>query len=54
MSLEDDLRAQGIEVHGTFDTQRFFDTLAMILSRKYNMKLTFRVLDEYSDTKQAS
>lgn len=34
----------GVRVNGTFDVQRFFDTLAVILSREYGMAITVRVL----------
>ena len=32
-----------MEIHGTFDAQRFFDTLAMIISRRENVKVTVKV-----------
>lgn len=33
----------GIQVEGTFNAQRFFDTLAAILSRKYGVTITVKV-----------
>ena len=30
----------GVQVEGTFNAQRFFDTLAAILSRKYGVTIT--------------
>lgn len=33
----------GIHVEGTFNAQRFFDTLAAILSRKYGVSITVKV-----------
>lgn len=32
-----------MEIQGKFDAQRFFDTLAMILSERENVKITVRV-----------
>ncbi len=32
-----------MEVKGKFDTQRFFETLALILSEKENAKITVKV-----------
>lgn len=34
---------EGVKVTGTFDAQRFFETLALILSRKFNCKVTVKV-----------
>lgn len=36
----------GIQVNGTFNAQLFFNTLAMILSRKKNMSITVKVHNE--------
>ncbi len=33
----------GVQVEGTFNAQRFFDTLAAILSRKYGVTITVKV-----------
>lgn len=33
----------GVQVQGVFDVQRFFDTLAAILSRKYGVTITVKV-----------
>lgn len=33
----------GVQVKGTFDVQRFFDTLAAILSHKYGVVITVKV-----------
>lgn len=35
-----------MEVQGTFDAQRFFDTLALILSHRENVKITVKVTQE--------
>lgn len=44
MAVEERLRAAGVKVEGTFDVQRFFGTLARILSARENMNITVRVL----------
>lgn len=36
----------GIQVEGTFNVKRFFETLALILSRKENMSITVTVHEE--------
>lgn len=35
-----------VEVKGVFDTERFFQTLAMILSQKENLSITVKVYEE--------
>ena len=35
-----------MEVQGTFNAQRFYDTLALILSRRENVKITVNVTQE--------
>lgn len=35
-----------MEVQGTFNAQRFYDTLALILSRRENVKITVKVAQE--------
>lgn len=39
-------------MHGTFDAQRFFDTLAMIVSRRENVKITVKVTQEPKEQNQ--
>lgn len=34
---------EGVQVQGVFDAQRFFDTLAAILSHKYGVAITVKV-----------
>lgn len=34
------------KINGTFSAQRFFDTLALILSRRENVKITVTVTQE--------
>lgn len=33
----------GVQVEGSFNAQRFFDTLAAILSREYGVSITVKV-----------
>lgn len=40
MTFEDELRAQGVEVSGTFDIQKCFDVLARLWSRKCGVIFT--------------
>ena len=35
--MKEGIAAAGVQVEGTFNVQRFFETLAMILSRKENL-----------------
>jgi len=35
-----------VEIQGTFNAQKFFDTLAMIISQKENVKVTVRVVEK--------
>jgi hypothetical protein len=37
------MEIEGVQVQGVFDAQRFFDTLAAILSRKYGVSITVKV-----------
>ena len=37
------MEIEGVQVNGSFDAQRFFDTLAAILSRKYGVTITVKV-----------
>lgn len=46
MAVEERLRAAGVKVEGTFDVQRFFGTLARILSARENMNITVKVLPD--------
>lgn len=44
-----------MEIKGTFNTQRFFETLAIILSERENVKITVKVTqpDEKKETVEA-
>lgn len=35
-----------MEIQGTFDTQRFFETLATIIGNRENVKITMSVKEE--------
>lgn len=41
-----------MEIQGTFDAQRFYDTLALILSRRENVKITVKVTQEENNKQQ--
>jgi hypothetical protein len=43
-----------MEVQGTFDVQRFFDTLAMIISQRENVKVTVTVKEREKEKAQKS
>lgn len=44
-NLTERLQAKGIEVRGAFDVQRFYETIAKILSARYdNMEITVKVI----------
>lgn len=43
-----------MEVQGTFDVQRFFDTLAMIISQRENVKVTVKVKEREKEKAQKS
>lgn len=40
-----------MEVKGKFDVQRFFDTLALILSERENVKITVKVTQREKEEK---
>jgi hypothetical protein len=44
--MEEGIAAAGVQVEGTFNAKRFFETLAMILSRKENLSITVTVHEE--------
>lgn len=49
------IEAAGVQVEGTFDTKRFFETLALILSAKENLSITATVheKEEHGAEKEA-
>jgi hypothetical protein len=42
----------GVEVQGQFDAQRFWETLALILSRREKVKITVTVIQEEGSKQQ--
>lgn len=44
--MEKRLVAAGVQVEGTFDVRRFFETLALILSQRENLSITVTVQEE--------
>lgn len=44
--MKEGIAAAGVQVEGTFNAKRFFETLAMILSRKENLSITVTVHEE--------
>lgn len=45
--------AAGVQVEGTFNAKRFFETLALILSRKENLSITVTVIEPQEERKGA-
>ncbi len=44
--MKEGIAAAGVQIEGTFNAKRFFETLAMILSRKENLSITVTVHEE--------
>ena len=44
--MKEGIAAAGVQVEGTFNVQRFFETLALIISRKENLSVTVTVHEE--------
>ncbi len=44
--MREGIAVASVQVEGTFNVQRFFETLAMILSRKENLSITVTVHEE--------
>ncbi|MEY8517229.1 hypothetical protein AALC25_09925 [Lachnospiraceae bacterium 29-84] len=44
--MKEGIAAAGVQVEGTFNAKRFFETLAMILSQKENLSITVTVHEE--------
>ncbi len=43
VAREKTTQTAGVQVEGSFNAQRFFDTLAAILSREYGVSITVKV-----------
>lgn len=41
-----------VEIQGTFNAQRFFDTLALIISQRENVKVSVKVTEAPEKEKQ--
>ena len=52
--MKEGIAAAGVQVEGTFNVQRFFETLAMILSRKENLSITVTVNEEKEEPQRAA
>ena len=44
--MKEGIAAAGVQVEGTFNAKRFFETLALIISRKENLSVTVKVYEE--------
>ncbi len=52
--MKEGLAAAGVQVKGTFDVKRFFETLAMILSQKEKLSITVTVHEEEGRQEKAA
>lgn len=52
--MKEGIVAAGVQVEGTFNVKRFFETLAMILSRKENLSITVTVHEEKEEPQQVA
>ena len=52
--MKEAIAAAGVQVEGTFNAKRFFETLAMILSRKENLSITVTVHEEKEEPQRAA
>lgn len=53
MTMEERLAQAGIQVNGKFDVDRFFQTLARILSLRENLSITVTVHKDGKETQDA-
>ncbi len=53
MTMEERLVQAGIQVNGKFDVDRFFQTLARILSLRENLSITVTVHKDGEETQDA-
>ena len=44
--MKEGIAAAGVQVEGTFNAKRFFETLALIISRKENLSVTVTVHEQ--------
>ena len=52
--MKEGIAAAGVQVEGTFNAKRLFETLAMILSRKENLSITVTVHEEKEEPQRAA
>lgn len=52
--MEEKFAAAGVQVEGTFNAQRFFETLALILSQKENLSITVTVHEQKEEPQRAA
>lgn len=52
--MKKEIAATGVQVEGTFNVRRFFETLAMILSQKENLSITVTVYEEEEEPQRAA
>ena len=52
--MKEGIAAAGVQGEGTFNAKRFFETLAMILSRKENLSITVTVHEEKEEPQRAA
>lgn len=52
--MKERLVAAGVQVEGTFNAKRFFETLALILSRKENVSITVTVHEKKEEPQRAA
>jgi len=50
--MKEGIAAAGVQVEGTFNAKRFFETLALIISRKENLSVTVTVHEEEKEEPQ--
>ena len=50
--MKEGIAAAGVQVEGTFNAKRFFETLALIISRKENLSVTVKVYEEEKEELQ--
>lgn len=52
--MKEGIAAAGVQVEGTFNAKRFFETLALIISRKENLSVTVTVHEEEEEPQRAA
>lgn len=52
--MKEGIAAAGVQVEGAFNAKRFFETLALIISRKENLSITVTVHEEKEEQQKAA